>query len=714
MDEQLDFTTYFKQVKEQIKKGFEDLPNELRRVSGELMVEVMLRDAELAQTFGRTRAAVASLRKEFVSSIPVITALGGTFQDAFNIQQKVSEAFGTNKILTSETAANLFTAGKAMSIASTEMGSVVLDFENAGIQSTLIRDRMQQTANIARVVGANTNAVFSQVQQNLGNLNKFGFKDGVEGLSRMAAKAVSLRTDMFEIFNFADKVFSPEGAIEAVAGFQRMGVAVGDLADPMRLLYLAQEDVEGLYNGLTKMTAQFTYLDKQTGEVKLFSQAKRDLRDIAQITGQSVESLQKSALAMGKLNAISSQFNFMNVTEEDKLLISNLAEFNKNTGSYTVKISGTEKLVSQLSSKDIEYLRGRPETLEDIARAQLTEDELLRASVNSILSLLGGIVPGSKPAGDLQQLIRSTIETINLSTTKAGTRLKPVIEKVNEGYQNVPKILNQFYNEIQNGSFNFESAFQNVLEVSTNYANGMKNLGTQIQSFDFIGEVKKRISDDNLFGSGAGFLVDITNKFINEVENEIFEPIKKNIKTTEDNLNTVNTQNVNTNLNNLSTNASQASTGLFDFQAMLNKMVQNSNNLKAQTTTNSGAFNPNNATQFTGVNTSEINNQLGTLVAFQIDQLKSSILSTLQQTTPDKIEPQNITPTTLASNTNQNVLFSPINGNIELKLVTEYGTKVDLTNQIVSSPEFQRRVVALITEKMQGSQYSNVQNSALV
>ena len=136
MDEQLDFTTYFKQVKEQIKKGFEDLPNELRRVSGELMVEVMLRDAELAQTFGRTRAAVASLRKEFVSSIPVITALGGTFQDAFNIQQKVSEAFGTNKILTSETAANLFTAGKAMSIASTEMGSFVLDFENAGIQST--------------------------------------------------------------------------------------------------------------------------------------------------------------------------------------------------------------------------------------------------------------------------------------------------------------------------------------------------------------------------------------------------------------------------------------------------------------------------------------------------------------------------------------------------------------------------------------------------
>lgn len=662
MDEQLDFNTYFKQVKEQIKKGFEDLPNELRRVSGDLMVQVMLRDAQLAETFGRTQAAVAGLRKEFVSSIPVITALGGSFQDAFDIQQKVSEAFGTNKILTSELAANLFTAGKALGIASNQMGGVVLDFENAGIQSTIIRDRMQQTANVARVVGANTNAVFTQVQQNLGNLNKFGFKDGVEGLSRMAAKAVSLRTDMFEIFNFADKVFSPEGAIEAVAGFQRMGVAVGDLADPMRLLYLAQEDVEGLYNGLTKMTAQFTYLDKQTGEVKLLSNAKRDLRDIAQITGQSVESLQKNALAMGKLNALGSEFKIMNVTEEDKLLISNLAEFNKKTGSYTVKISGTEKLVSQLSSKDIEYLRGRPETLEDIARAQLTEDELLRASVNSILSLLGGIVPGSKPAGDLQQLIRSTIETINLSTTKAGTRLKPVIQKVDENYQNLPKILNQFYSEIQNGTFNFESAFKKIEEVSTNYSNGLKNLGTQIQSFDFIGEVKKRMSDDNLFGSGAGFLVDITNKFITEIEDGFFEPIKSSVKNTETKLNSLDPSKANTAMNGLATSVDGVNAGFQNLNNVLNRF---------------GIQTPNQA----------------------------------NNVSLEKVTPPNITPTMLASNTNQNVLFSPINGNIELKVVTEDGTKVDLTNQIVSSVEFQRKVVALISEKMQNQTYNNLPNS---
>lgn len=219
---------YFSSVKGQITDGLKKLEEVINTKSGELMLDVVSYNTQLAGSFGRTQAAVIGLRKEFVSAVPAIAALGGKSQDVFNIIKGTSESLKTNRILLSETTTDLFTAGKALGVSSESMGAVVLDFENAGIQTGLIRDRMQQTANIARVVAANSNAVFSQVQQNLGALNKYGFKDGVEGLSRMAAKAVSLRTDMFEIFNFAEKVFSPEGAIEAVAGFQRMGVAVGD------------------------------------------------------------------------------------------------------------------------------------------------------------------------------------------------------------------------------------------------------------------------------------------------------------------------------------------------------------------------------------------------------------------------------------------------------------------------------------------------------
>ena len=121
------------------------------------------------------------------------------------------------------------------------------------------------------------------------------------------------------------------------------------------------------------------------------------------------------------------------------------------SGKYTIKIGKDEKLVSQLGTKDIEYLRGRPETLEEIAQAQLTEDELSTQALQSMVYLLGGISAGSKPIGDLQQLIRAGVETGNMLAVRGGRRLKPAIEKIDEGYSKIPELLNQLYSDMKDG-----------------------------------------------------------------------------------------------------------------------------------------------------------------------------------------------------------------------------------------------------------------------
>jgi hypothetical protein len=208
-------------------------------------------------------------------------------------------------------------------------GTMVAAFQDAGIQVDLIKDRMQETANIARLVGTNSTKVFELVSQNLDKLNEFGFKNGVEGLSSMAAKAATMRFDMYQVFNFAEKVFSPEGAIEAVSAFQRLGVAVGDLADPFRLMYLASEDVDGLTDQVVKMTSKFTYFDEKSKEFKVFPNAKRDLRDLAQAMGISYNELVKMSMAQSKLNKLSSEFKFSGFDKDDQQLIANFAQFSK-------------------------------------------------------------------------------------------------------------------------------------------------------------------------------------------------------------------------------------------------------------------------------------------------------------------------------------------------------------------------------------------------
>jgi hypothetical protein len=130
-------------------------------------------------------------------------------------------------------------------------------------------------------------------RDNLSNINKYGFENGVAGLAKMSAQAAGLRINMNEIFDFAESVFNPEGAVEMVSAFQRLGVAAGDLADPFRLMYLASEDTGELQNQVAKMTEKFTYFDEKTKQFKVFPNAKRDLREIENQTGIAYNDLDK-------------------------------------------------------------------------------------------------------------------------------------------------------------------------------------------------------------------------------------------------------------------------------------------------------------------------------------------------------------------------------------------------------------------------------------
>jgi hypothetical protein len=285
---------------------------------------------------------------------------------------------------------------KALGQTPASSGAMVAAFQDVGIQVGLIKDRMEETANIARLVGVNSTKVFELVSQNLSKLNEFGFKNGVEGLSSMAAKAATMRFDMYQVFNFAEKVFSPEGAIEAVSAFQRLGVAVGDLADPFRLMYLASEDVDGLTDQVVKMTSKFTYFDEKSKEFKVFPNAKRDLRDLAQAMGISYNELVKMSMAQSKLNKLSSEFKFSGFDKDDQQLIANFAQFSKEKNAFVVKVDGKEKLTTELKQQDLEKLRGRAETMEEIAQGRITETELLVQAIYSLRDTLAGTSAGNK------------------------------------------------------------------------------------------------------------------------------------------------------------------------------------------------------------------------------------------------------------------------------------------------------------------------------
>jgi len=663
MDENGQIGGFFEELKRFQQQALASL-SDLSGRADELNTEILKANTTLAGTFGRTQSAVQGLRKELVIALPEVVRLGGNLSDVINIQDTISKNLGTNRILLGETTSDLFVAMKALG--QTDYGAVVGSFQDAGIQVDLIKDRMQETANIARLVGQNSSAIFELVQQNLSKLNEFGFKNGVEGLSSMAAKAATMRFDMYQVFNFAEKVFSPEGAIEAVSAFQRLGVAVGDLADPFRLMYLASEDVDGLTDQVVKMTSKFTYFDEKSKEFKVFPNAKRDLRDLAQAMGISYNELVKMSMAQSKLNKLSSEFKFSGFDKDDQQLIANFAQFSKEKNAFVVKVDGKEKLTTELKQQDLEKLRGRAETMEEIAQGRITETELLVQAIYSLRDTLAGTSAGNKMTQDLTQTIRAGLETTNLLPTTLTTRMRGGLEKVDETYKNFPELIKEISQDFAAGKLDFPKYQKKLFDAVGVYSDALEKLGKQMSTLNVSGNLSKRVSDDNLIAKLTGGGVDIIEKVVGEIDNFLLKPVRESVSNVKNELNNIKTTTVNNNLNNLGTQATKTATELGNLQST----IKNKSTVISQPTT---------------INTAP------------------------------PIKPQNVQTAVVATSPtsiNQNVSFSPITGGIEVKVTTQDGRSLDVTNQVVNSSEFQRKVVELISERMNQPTYGNLPNSA--
>jgi len=194
----------------------------------------------------------------------------------------------------------------------------------------------------------------------------------------------------------------------------------------------------------------------------------------------------------------------------------------------------------------------------------------------------------------------------------------------------------------------------------------LEKLGKQIGTFDFLGNLSKRISDDNQIANLMGGGVDMIEKIIGKIDNKLVDPLRQSVSNANDQLNNIKTTTVNSNLNNLGTQATKTATELGNLQST----IKNKSTVISQPTT---------------INTAP------------------------------PIKPQNVQTAVVATSPtsiNQNVSFSPITGGIEVKVTTQDGRSLDVTNQVVNSPEFQRKVVELISQKMNQPTYGNLPNSA--
>ena len=146
-----------------------------------------------------------------------------------------------------------------------------------------------------------------KIDKNIGLLNKLSFKNGVRGLAQMARQSEKFKLSMEATAVFAEKVMRPEGAIDAAANLQVLGGAIGDFNDPLKLMYMATNNVEGLQKSLIEAASSLATFNSEQGRFEITGVNLRRAKEMAAQLGVQYEELAKGAIAAQERTVVSSQ-----------------------------------------------------------------------------------------------------------------------------------------------------------------------------------------------------------------------------------------------------------------------------------------------------------------------------------------------------------------------------------------------------------------------
>jgi hypothetical protein len=482
----------------------------------------------LNEAFVQGRTRLDEMNDAVSRAAAGVIRLGGNISDVNTTMASIADGSRRNVIATEEQVSKLYAASK---ILETTAGSLVETFAEVGYETTQIGPNLEDSISYVQSVGLNAKKVMTDVTQNMSLMNKFNFNDGVQGLTKMAAQASMLRFDMSQTAQFAEKVLTPEGAINTAAALQRLGLAVGQLGDPFSLMNDSINDPGALQDSLIKATKQFTQFDEKTKSFKINPQGILTLREMATETGISYDQLAKSALAAAdldkRISAISPSLQFDK--PEDKQLLANMATM--KGGEYVVQIKDDKgaieyKKLGDITADEFKELRKKqeeaPKTLEEIQISQLDVMKNVEAGINALVAKgTYGIAGSSIIRGNItgaERIVSSVAKSVDKNVPesyKITKSVNEVVEKMSELFttKDLGKISNKDFaikltaleNEIKNkantlGEKGFD-ALKNILRDADKQITGKS--GIELAFKKYTSEILSATNADLKKSSGV-------------------------------------------------------------------------------------------------------------------------------------------------------------------------------------------------------------------
>lgn len=474
-------------IKEQVK--------EMTNFAGAL-VTLDKESAELSKSFLLGRSRINEFKGAIADTAPLVRRLGGDIGDIKEMIDETSQALSRNVIFAPDVYEKLYAVKDLLN---ESYSTLAKNFSDVGISIAKVGGEVEKSISYVNSIGMNARVVMREVVNNTELLNRFNFKEGVLGFSKMAATASMLKVDIQSIQSFADKVFNIEGAVETSAAFQRLGVFMGDLADPFSLMNSSLNKPEGLINSIAKAGELFTELNTETGRIEINPSAMGMFKEIGDVTGLGADKVKKMAIALREFNERAAEIDFkFDITEDQKMFIANLSYLN-DKGEYVINVKDEKtgesiaKKVSELTDTQIKKLQElsgeKPKTMEELARESMSMVDIIKNDVQAIkYKILFGAVGTPGVTEFQEEEVREKF-------------VEPVYDTI---YELIPEM-----KDMRTFLKNTYTDFTELFKGTTNFTSGMEKIYSNLPSVDKILEhfskaAEKGGFNDSWFKDGFG------------------------------------------------------------------------------------------------------------------------------------------------------------------------------------------------------------------
>ena len=239
-----------------VKNGINPFKNgvEFVKIAGSEILKQLQAETDARYTINRETTLTGKLSEALIEDLQDASReairYGYTLENITEIYTTLVTNSGKLALINKQTVDEITPVAAALNMSLQEFTQTATDFEKLGIGLDSTTKFLDALTPKTLSLGLSSAKVAKDLKENIGKLNEYGFKNGVEGLARMVQKSLEFRMSMSSVANLAERVFSPESAIDLAANLQVLGGAMGDFADPIKLMYMATNNVEGLQDAL--------------------------------------------------------------------------------------------------------------------------------------------------------------------------------------------------------------------------------------------------------------------------------------------------------------------------------------------------------------------------------------------------------------------------------------------------------------------------------